>query len=647
MLLSLLLFLAGILAGQSVFASDIGRNSPTTVDTEIEGLIEKTVYQAAGPISLDSWKAVEDSVAKILTKYGVPGAQYAVFRNDSVLFYRNYGLAKKNPKIEVSDSSVFRLGSNSKHFTGVLALVLQEEGLLDLNQPLAEALPEFSFYNRWEATDPVRLVHLMEHTAGFDDIHFHEYAVNDSTISLAGSIQTARYQRESRWKPGTVSSYCNLGPALLARVIELKTGRNFEELVQEKIFNPAGIAGMSFTLNDKNRNRISDAHTGLNGNATNYWHIAMRPSGAINGTTHEMITWGQLLLNDGLRNGMRVLPKNILDRLTTPVSSAAAKSGSPYGYAMGFNRYVFKGNPYLTHSGATNGHTSFFWLYPSERIGCVVQVNSDQGEATSRISAVLRTFVLQQVSEPEYKPLSEANKELFEGNYFSVRQRNSFTEGVLRLFGRVRIVTENDTTRVKPLLGNTDEILVEWNGQVLLRSGNRAAEVITRIQDGNATLIDPLKLQKTSAIRFWSGFVLLVISAVVVLVSLFLALFWTVSLALSFLPIKHHRIRTGYAWWPLLAVFPLLYLFVLLSVNDSLEHIISTVEFGFSTLLIFVLSAFVPAFAAASLFNAWTRHSKGGFKTSWWVWLNALVTTAIAFFYIHGGYWAFRPWLNM
>jgi CubicO group peptidase (beta-lactamase class C family) len=59
------------------------------------------------------------------------------------------------------------------------ALKLQEEGKLKLSDKLQQSLPEVAFQNPWESTDPVRLVHLMEHTTGFDDLHLREWAHND------------------------------------------------------------------------------------------------------------------------------------------------------------------------------------------------------------------------------------------------------------------------------------------------------------------------------------------------------------------------------------------------------------------------------------------------------------------------------------
>ena len=78
----------------------------------------------------------------------------------------------------VTEGTLFRIGSISKSFVALSAMMLVEEGRLDLQAPLRELAPEIEFTNRWEKTHPVRMVHLMEHTTGWDDLALREYAQN-------------------------------------------------------------------------------------------------------------------------------------------------------------------------------------------------------------------------------------------------------------------------------------------------------------------------------------------------------------------------------------------------------------------------------------------------------------------------------------
>jgi hypothetical protein len=84
------------------------------------------------------------------------------------------------------------------------ALKLQEEGKLKLSDTLKQWLPEVAFENPWESTDPVRLVHLMEHTTGFDDCHLREYAfASPIPARLLDGLAYGARSRVCRWRPGT------------------------------------------------------------------------------------------------------------------------------------------------------------------------------------------------------------------------------------------------------------------------------------------------------------------------------------------------------------------------------------------------------------------------------------------------------------
>lgn len=70
--------------------------------------------------------------------------------------------------------------------------------------------PEIEFTNPWEDTDPIRIVHLLEHTTGWDDLHPVEFANNDpSPLSLREGLDLHPHTRVSKWVPGTRIAYCN------------------------------------------------------------------------------------------------------------------------------------------------------------------------------------------------------------------------------------------------------------------------------------------------------------------------------------------------------------------------------------------------------------------------------------------------------
>ena len=72
--------------------------------------------------------------------------------------------------------TLFRIGSTSKAFASLSLLLLADQGKLSLEDPVHKLAPDVWYQNRWEATDPIRVVNLVEHTTGWDDMHLREYA---------------------------------------------------------------------------------------------------------------------------------------------------------------------------------------------------------------------------------------------------------------------------------------------------------------------------------------------------------------------------------------------------------------------------------------------------------------------------------------
>jgi CubicO group peptidase (beta-lactamase class C family) len=100
-------------------------------------------------------------------------------------------------------------------------------------------VPEVSFENRWEATDPVRVVDLLEHTTGWDDIHLRESVKDAKGMTLREGLDYDRPSRISRWRPGTRMAYSNSGPPVAAYIVEKITGQRFEDYVTQNFFCPS------------------------------------------------------------------------------------------------------------------------------------------------------------------------------------------------------------------------------------------------------------------------------------------------------------------------------------------------------------------------------------------------------------------------
>jgi len=217
----------------------------------------------------------------VLDKEHVPGAGIALIANGEVLWCGGIGQADIAANRAVSCDTEFRVGSISKTFVALALLKLQEEGKINLYARLQDVAPEIPFKNRWEATHPVRIVNLLEHTAGFDDMEFSEvYNLRDRyDFPLLEVFKRFRKPQAARWPPGTRMSYSNPGNAIAGYLIERVTGNPFDQYIRDNFLRPLGMERADYPFTDANKPLLAAAYNGNPPKAVGYPSIYLRPAG--------------------------------------------------------------------------------------------------------------------------------------------------------------------------------------------------------------------------------------------------------------------------------------------------------------------------------------------------------------------------------
>src|ERR1019366_4308514 len=128
------------------------------------------------PKPAQSITELRQQLEKILADTHTPGVSVAIVHRDGPEWVAGVGKSDVATNHATTDDTLFRIGSTSKAFVSLSILKLVNEGKLSLMDPVHKLVPEIWFENRWEATDPVRVVDLLEHTTGWDDMHLREYA---------------------------------------------------------------------------------------------------------------------------------------------------------------------------------------------------------------------------------------------------------------------------------------------------------------------------------------------------------------------------------------------------------------------------------------------------------------------------------------
>jgi CubicO group peptidase (beta-lactamase class C family) len=283
---------------------------------------------------------LESRIRNVLERTHTPGISIAVVSRDSVVWQAGLGLADVASGRAATPATLFRIGSTSKTFTALMVLLLEQEGRLHLEDPIRNYIPEIAFTNAWESTDPVRLVNVLEHTAGWDDFSLRVFASSDPTpLTLRQGLDLDAAGRTSRWRPGTRFSYTNWGPPVAAYIVEKVTNRSFEELVRDRLFVPIGMRTATFRQPGPGVPTATLYHR--DGRTPfPYWHVAGRPTGAINASATDMAAYLRFLVNRGAVNGRQLLPATAMVRLELPTSSLSARARLSVGYGLFLMTYT-------------------------------------------------------------------------------------------------------------------------------------------------------------------------------------------------------------------------------------------------------------------------------------------------------------------
>lgn len=178
---------------------------------------------------------LNQKVDEICRRYGVTGASIAAFNQGKIVYTHSYGNAR--PGQAANENTKYRIASISKAVTAALAMHLEEEGKLNLDDDIAKIHPNLQnpFYPDTKAT----LEMLMTHTSGIIDGAGYNSAISQSPFpSLDAVLQQNNF---SGSKPGSQYAYSNFGMGLVSAAIEKASGQYFYDYAQETLFKPLGI----------------------------------------------------------------------------------------------------------------------------------------------------------------------------------------------------------------------------------------------------------------------------------------------------------------------------------------------------------------------------------------------------------------------
>ena len=554
------------------------------------------------PKPAQSIPELQQQITKILSDTHTPGVSIAIVHRDGPEWVTALGKADLASNHDATAWTLFRIGSTSKAFASLSILKLVREGKLTLDDPIHKLIPEVGYDNKWESTDPVRVVHLLEHTTGWDDLHLREYAKDAPNMSLRDALDFGRSSRHSRWRPGTRMAYCNSGPAVAAYIVEKTTGQRFEDYVEQNFFQPVGMKTATYFKPDASQATI--LYHGDGKTPYRYWNITYRPAGSINASAQDMAAYVQFYLSRGVVSGTQIVPPSDIDRMESPASTWAARDGLKAGYGLSNYWSFHDGFVYHGHNGGVEGGLTEMAYIPEFNIGYFYSINSGNGDAFSKIGKAIRAYItlhLQRPPVPAAAPLP-ADAADYAGFYQPDSPRQEMIRFLDRLAGLSRLHFDNGKMLLSSLNGTSTFIpvsghLFRYIGKDDAPEPAASAALLTPNADGR--FIQAGVTMKR--IPTWFALFEVALTAFVIVAMVSILLYAPVWIVGGFLKRRRRPAERPMRMWPLLAMLCLIAFVTvfMLSSGDIIGRL------GNVTLWSLAIFAATLLFAVTSLIAAW------------------------------------------
>ena len=352
-----------------------------------------------------------DTIFAPVNRADAPGCVVAVRSRGEVIYRRGFGLASVEQAVANAPATRMRIGSSSKQFTCLAVMLLAEDGLLDVDEPLDRLLPELPGF-------PVAPTarELMNHTGG-QRCHLDAAgaANGDRMLPPGWALRAIARQTGANFPPGRGQIYCNAGYHLLSVLVDRVAGMPFETFIRQRILEPLGMRDTEAVRSDLAIvPGLATLHVPLPGGG---WRRGIFPSEEIRGegslvsTADDLLRWLRHL------RGPKIVGTDETWRqmLEPPV----LPDGSRSIYALGLYRHDYRTVKVIHHAGAVIGGSAQILTVPDHELDVVVLGNGGRLSPMEAGWAILDAVLCDKLGPPRPALAALADWVHLDGIYYA------------------------------------------------------------------------------------------------------------------------------------------------------------------------------------------------------------------------------------
>lgn len=404
-----LLFVYALMVTSFSFAKDISSNYQTTSTRN------------------EMTENIKAYIKKEMSKNKIHGLSVAIVDSRGIVLSDGFGMADKENDIKANNTTLFPIASVTKTFTGIAVMQLVEKGLIDLDEPIANYIPELSLPKGEEGIITTRML-LTHHSGIHGDILYNWYLpevsndplIYEQVIDLVNEAGTI-------FPPGKLHSYSNAGYSLLGILIHKVSGMGYVEYIRSNIFEPLEMNNSIVYAGEATSGIIAKGYIGRESTS-----MPMKlgiPAGGIALTADDAAKYMLGIISSYHGDNALLKQETILQMMTQQNSDVPLDKGFAIGLTWFLQNPINQVTKYAAHRGELPPYYAMMVILPELKTGVFISVNTNSAadlpeEIAHKIIGDLYEYQtgkpVPQIKDKEIVSLSSAQLKQYEGIYPNV-----------------------------------------------------------------------------------------------------------------------------------------------------------------------------------------------------------------------------------
>ncbi|CCF15399.1 cyclic peptide transporter family protein [Brevibacillus laterosporus GI-9] len=324
-------------------------------------------------LSSNEIKKMEQYIENQMTEGKIPGASVVIVKDNKTVYQNGFGYANIEEKKNITSNTLFELGSNSKAFTALGILKLQQDGLIVLSDPVSKYIPWLQMTYRGEAVSPT-IQQFLNQTSGVPFRTIDTIPVSDREDALEKTVQNLK-GIELDTKPGDHFQYATINYDVLGLIIEKVTRKSFETYMKENILQPLELNNTYLFSSSNASSQKADGYKLSFFSPAKYEappYKGNTPAGYFITTTEDVAKWLKIQLETSSTSTFDkqlIKKSHIASSMADPLSD-----GSTYSNGWFISK---KDGGKIFHGGNNPNYSSYILLKPDEKLGIAILTNTN------------------------------------------------------------------------------------------------------------------------------------------------------------------------------------------------------------------------------------------------------------------------------